>query len=41
MLSDHGLIRLNRAAVFVLVSLLLIVVCIDWLLHVPDLPPSE
>jgi hypothetical protein len=37
LLSEHGVIRLNGAAVYVPVSLLLIVVCIDWLLHVPDL----
>jgi hypothetical protein len=37
MLSNHGMIRLNGAAVYVPVSLLLIVVSIDWLLHMPDL----
>jgi hypothetical protein len=34
-LSNHGVIRLNGAAVYVPVSILLIVVCIDWLWHVP------
>jgi hypothetical protein len=37
MLSNHGVIRLNGAAVYVPVSVLLIVMCIDWLLHVPGL----
>lgn len=34
MLSNHGVIRLNGAAVYVPVSVLLIAVSIDWLLHV-------
>jgi hypothetical protein len=37
MLSNHGVIRLNGAAIYVPVSLLLIVVSVDWLLHVPGL----
>ena len=37
MLTNHGVIRLNGAAVYVPVSLLLAVVCIDWLLHVSNL----